>query len=106
MKLHEIQSLLPQPCQGSIDDGFAINAIHRLKVGQVRNEFGMYLYSFRVCRIRPAEATDEKFDTGINICAIEGGNPRVDEGCHVPSRLIRVDDSMITGKVPAAFDDA
>ena len=60
----------------------------------------------RVRRIRSAEAADQPLDAGINVRAIEGGNPRVDERRHVPSRLIRIDVSMVTGQVPAALDDA
>jgi hypothetical protein len=106
VELHEIQALLPQPSQGSVYDGFDITSIHRSKIGQVRNEFGMNLYPFRVRGIRLTKATDQKLDAGIYIRAIECRNPRLDERRHIPPRLIRIDGSVVAGKVPAAFDDA
>src|ERR1700737_2243410 len=65
----------------------------------------MYLYLLRVRRVRATETANQKFYARINVRAVEGGDPRVDERGHVLSRLTGIDDPMITGKVPAAFDD-
>src|SRR5580658_5330936 len=48
VKLHQIQSLLPQSRQGSIDDGFDSRPIDSAQIGEVRNELGMNLYLLRV----------------------------------------------------------
>ena len=105
MKLHQIQPLLPQSRQGSVDDGFNVHAIKGAQIGEVGNEFGMNLHLLRVRRVRAAETADQKFDAGIDVGAVEGGDPGVDERRHVLSRLLGIDGPMITGEVPAAFDD-
>ena len=105
MKLHQIQSLLTQSRQGSIDDGFNLHAINRAQIGEVRNELGMNLYLLGVRWVRPAETADQTFDAGIDIRTVEGSDPRVDEACHVLLRLVGIDVPMIAGEVPAAFDD-
>ena len=105
MKLHQIQSLLPQSRQGSVDGGFNARTIERAQIGEVRNELGMNLYLLRVRWVRSAETANQTFDAGINIRTVEGGDPRVDEGRHVLLRLFRIDVPMIAGEVPASFDD-
>src|SRR5882672_2370145 len=105
MKLHQIQPLLPQSRQGSIDDGFNLHATNGTQIGEVGNEFGMDLYLLRVGRVRSTEAANQQFDAGIYVRAVEGGDPRVDERRHVLLRLFGIYVPMITGEVPAAFDD-
>src|SRR5258708_6391483 len=105
MKLHQIQPLLSQSRQGSIDDGFNARAIERAQIREVRNELGMNLYLLRVRWVRPTETADQTLDAGIDIRTVEGGDPRVDERRHVLSRLIGIYLPVITGEVPAAFDD-
>ncbi len=85
---------------------FNVHAINGAQIGEVRNELCMNLHLLRVRRIRSTEAADQTLDAGINIRTVEGGDPRVDERRHVPSRLFRIDVPVITGEVPAAFDDA
>src|SRR5258707_13567109 len=106
MKLHQIQALLPQSRQGSIDDGCNLRAINRAQIGEVRNELGMNLYLLRVRWVRSTETADQTFDAGIDIRTAEGGDPCVDERRHILLRLFGIDVPMITGEVPAAFDDA
>src|ERR1700689_5490634 len=53
MKLHQIQPLLPQSRQGSIDDGFYARTIEGAQIGEVRNSLGMNLYLFRLRWVRP-----------------------------------------------------
>jgi hypothetical protein len=106
MKLHQIQSLQPQSPQGSIDDGFNVHAINGAQIGEVRNELCMNLYLLRVRWVCSTETADQELDAGIYIRTVEGGDPRIDERRHVLSRLLGVYVPMITGEVPAAFDDA
>ncbi len=106
MKLHQIQPLLPQSRQGSIDDGFNLRAINGAQIGEVRNELCMNLYLLCVRRVRSTETADQTLDAGIYIRTVEGGDPRVDERRHVLLRLFGIYVPMITGEVPAAFDDS
>ena len=106
MKLHQVQSLLPQSPQGSIDDGFNVHAINGAQIGEVGNELCMNLYLLRVRWVRSTETADQTLDAGIDIRAVEGGDPRVDERRHVLLRLFGIYVPMITGEVPAAFDDS
>src|SRR5580692_9927731 len=74
MKLHQIQSLLPQSRQGSIDDGFNVHAINGAQIGEVRNELGMYLYLLRVRWVRSTETADQTLNAGIDIRTVKGGD--------------------------------
>jgi hypothetical protein len=65
----------------------------------------MNLDLLRVRWVRSAETADQTFDAGIDIRTVEGGDPRVHEGCHVLLRLFGIDVPVITGEVPASFDD-
>ena len=65
----------------------------------------MNLYPFRVRRVCSAETADQTLDAGIDVRTVEGGNPRVDERRHILPRLFGINVPMITGEVPAAFDD-
>src|SRR5258708_28101611 len=65
----------------------------------------MDLHLFRVRWVRSTETADQTLDAGIYVRTVEGGDPRVDERRHVLLRLFGIYVPMITGEVPAAFDD-
>src|SRR4029077_6260796 len=43
VKLHEVETLHAEPCQGSIDDGFDAAAVQCLQLGQIGYELRMHL---------------------------------------------------------------
>src|SRR5580692_8332912 len=100
MKLHQIQSLLAQSPQGSIDDGFNVHAIDGAQIREVRNELCMNLYLLRVLWVCSTETADQALNAGIYICTVEGRDPCVDERRHVLLRLLGIYVPMITGEVP------
>src|SRR5258706_1844775 len=65
----------------------------------------MDLHLFRVRWVRSTETADQTLDAGIYVRTVEGGDSRVDERRHVLLRLFGIYVPMITGEVPAAFDD-
>src|SRR5258708_18668926 len=65
----------------------------------------MDLHLFRVRWVRSTETADQTLDAGIYVRTVEGGDPRVDERRHVLLRSFGIYVPMITGEMPAAFDD-
>src|SRR5260370_41915315 len=65
----------------------------------------MALPLLRVRWVRPPEPADQTLDAGIYVRTVEGGDPSVDESRYVLLRLFGIYVPMITGEVPAAFDD-
>src|SRR5258708_12883648 len=65
----------------------------------------MDLHLFRVRWVRSTETADQTLDAGIYVRTVEGCDPRVDERRHVLLRSFGIYVPMITGEMPAAFDD-
>src|ERR1700721_349967 len=100
VKCAQTQPLLSQSLQGSIDDGFNVDAINRVQIGEIWNELCMNLHLLRVRWVRSAETADQTLDSGVDIRTVEGGDPSIEEGRHVLARFL-----VIAREVPAAFDD-
>ncbi len=105
MKLDHVDPLHPQAGQGAINDPFDVAAIDRRKVRQVGDEFCMDLNFFGMRRVGLAETADQFFDASINVGAVEGGDPRLDEGGHVGKRLATINGAVVAGQMPAPLDD-
>src|SRR3979490_731156 len=78
VKLHEVETLDPEPCEGSIDDGLDVAAVQRLQLGQIGYELRMHLDLLGQGGVGAAEGTNECFNAGVDVGAVEGRDAGLD----------------------------
>ena len=102
--LHQVQSLDPQPPERAIDDPLHVLAAKTTERPEVRHVFGVYLNVRRHPRTRDPKLADQFLDPGVDVGAVEGGDPCLDEGGHVSNGVVAVDGPMSPGQMPSALD--
>ena len=105
VELHQIQSFQPQAHERAVDAPFDVRGVDFRQHVQVGNELRVNLHVLGQPRIKRPKPADQRFDPGIDVGAIESGDARLHEGGHIVHRLLRIDDSMVSGEVPSSLDD-
>ena len=91
---------------GTIDASNDVGSRVRRKAIQIRHVFGVDLHSRGSRRSGSSPLTDQFFNAGVNVRAIEGRNPGLDESIHIGEGGGGLDRAVPARELPAALEHA
>ena len=111
VELHQIEALAPETREGAVD-----HPVHRAPIDpgerrEIRHELGVDFDPRRASGAACGGGAREKgadhlLDPGVDVGAVEGDDPGLDEGGHVRHRPVGVHRAVVARELPSALDDA
>ena len=111
MELDEIEAIEVEALARGIDDALDIGLADDGQDGEVRHELRVDADARQglcpaLIAIGETKAADQFLDAGVDIRAVEGGDPGIGEGDHVRDGLVAIHRPVPAGQLPATADDA